>query len=296
MLGPATARVQFLISGKVGVLFLLAVSSLGLGYYWYAEQQETLKRQEETRARFKAPPYFINLGESVIRSCQRCLDLGKLKPQSEWRVGPPKEIPREEQRWFMSVEDPALPTPVAGVLMLAVFATLGDDPILGFDQGHVWLVLYQSLQRMPAIQQLPALQPTAVASTQPAPAPEATEPTPGIPAVVSQERPWYIGDWKNDDSETRGVTRFSIARAPDGLTLHAWGKCSPVDCDWKETAATVSNDVLSVLWDKGFASCAWRVSQESDGRLKVSEHIHFNDGRRDVDATRFFSRSSEGQQ
>lgn len=285
-----------MVSDKFVVLFLVAGSLLGAGYYWCIQQQETQEHLARTAERFKVPPYFVNRGRSVVRSCEQCLDGKGLKPRSEWRVEAPKEIPADEQQWFLAVEDPPLPMAVAGVLMLPVHPTLRDNPAFGFDQSRVLLVLYQNLQRMPSIQQLSPPQPIAVTSAQPAPAPEPSEPTPGVQAVASQERPWYIGDWKNDDSETRGVTRFSIARAPDGLTLHAWGKCSPVDCDWKETLATVSDDVLSVLWDKGFASCAWRVVQESDGRLKVSEHIHFTDGRRDVDATRFFSRVPEGQQ
>lgn len=308
MSGPAClSRVQLLISGKFIILAVLGVTSLAAGYYWYTVQMEAQRRQEQTRARFAPPPYFVNRGKSVIRSCQRCLDGRNLKPQTEWRVGVPNEVPEGEQRWFLSVENPPVPATVAGVLMLPVYPSLTDDPTLGFDQGRVLLVLYQNLQRMPWVQQLP--RPTVV-SAQPesppermptppaaesAPTPEAETP-PGLQSANAPVGSSFVGIWKNEDSQTRGVTRFSIAGTADQLTLHAWGKCSPVDCDWKETAAGVRDEVLSVLWDKGFATCAWLVSQESADRLRVSEHIHFTDGRRDVDATRYFFRSSEGQE
>lgn len=287
----APPRVQFLISGKFIVLFLLAVSLLGSGYYWYTRQEEAQERQNLTRERFKTPPYFVNRGASVMRSCQQCLDAGRLKSQGDgWRVGSPKEIPADEQRWFVAVEDPPVPVTVSGVLMLPVYPALRDDPAFGFDQSRVILVLYQNLQRMPWIQQLPSVQPIVVATAQPS-APQSPQ------AAASQGQSPFVGDWKNDDSQTQGVTRFSVAgSSPDELTVHPWGKCAPVDCDWKESSATVSNDILSVLWDRGFATCAWWVSRETDGRLRVSEHIHFADGRKDVYATRFFSRSAKGQE
>jgi hypothetical protein len=268
----------------------LALTLLGGGYYWWAGQQEAQQRQTEILQRFKTPPYFVNGGQSVMRSCQHCLDGGRLKPQAEWVVGSAKEIPPGQQRWFLAVEDPPVPVTVSGVLMLPVYPALRDGPAFGFDQSRVILVLYQNLQRMPWIQLLPSVPAIIVPNAGPAaPVPPQTAPTQGQPA--------FIGEWKNEDSQTHGVTRFSVAgSSSDELTVHPWGKCLPVDCDWKESSATVSNDILSVLWDRGFATCAWQVSQEPDGRLKVLEHIHFNDGRNDVYATRFFVRLPEGLQ
>jgi hypothetical protein len=284
-------RLQLVISDKFITLSLLALALLGGGCYWYTRQQEAQERQNQTRERFKTPPYFVNHGASVMRSCQQCVDAGRLKPQGDgWRVGSPKEIPADEQRWFLAVEDPPVPVTVSGVLMLPVYSALRDDPAFGFDQSRVILVLYQNLQRMSSIQQLPSVQPVLVATAQPSP-PQSPQ------AAASQQQSSFIGEWRNEDSQTQGVTRFSVAGSgPDELTVHPWGKCSPVDCDWKESPATVSDDILSVLWNRGFATCAWQVSQEPDGRLRVLEHIHFTDGRRDVYATRFFSRSPEGKE
>ena len=141
-------RVQFVVSGKFLILLLIAGALLGGGYYWYTQQQEPQKR-------FRTPPYFVNRGPAVFRLCQHCLGLDRLTPKTEWGVGAPAEIPATEQRWFLAVEDPPLPVEISGVLMLPVYPAQGDNPALGFDRTRVWLVLFQSLQRMPELTQLP---------------------------------------------------------------------------------------------------------------------------------------------
>ena len=260
-------RVQFVISARFIVLLLVAAGLLAGGYYWYSQQQETQKR-------LRTPPYFINRGPAVFRLCQHCLGLDKLKPKTEWDVGAPAEIPATEQRWFLAVEDPPLPVEVAGVLMLPVYPAQGDNPALGFDRTRVWLVLFQSLQRMPELTQLP-----------PPPAPPQPSP-PSPPPVSIPAQPPYLGDWKNEDPETRGVTRFSIAADEGKLVVHAWGKCFPTDCDWKEADATATENSLSVDWNLSSGVRHWELSLESDGRLKLIG---------DRDETAYFIRSTEGQ-
>ena len=273
----STPRVQFVISATFLVLLLVAAGLLAGGYYWYSQQQETQKR-------LRTPPYFINRGPAVFRLCQHCLGLDKLTPKTEWNVGAPSEIPATEQRWFLAVEDPPLPVEVAGVLMLPVYPAQGDNPALGFDRTRVWLVLFQSLQRMPELTQLP-----------PPPTP-AQPPPPGPPPVDTPAPSPYLGDWKNEDTETRSVARFSVANEQGKLVVHAWGKCSPDDCDWGEAAATVTDHGLSAVWEQQPATRNWELSLESDGRLKLSMHSHYADSRADSDETAYFIRSSEGQQ
>lgn len=159
---------QFVVSGKFLILLMIAAALVGGGYYWYKRQVRLQRQISETQERFKTPPYFVNLGASVIRTCQQCLVAGKLRPQPEWKVGTPKEIPAEEQRWFLAVEDPPAPVTVSGVLMLPVFPSVHDNPALGFNQSRVMLVLYQNLQRKTTIEQPPP----ATASPDPATASE----------------------------------------------------------------------------------------------------------------------------
>ena len=46
------------------------------------------------------------------------------------------------------------------------------------------------------------------------------------------------GMWKNVDPQTRGLTTLDIKVDGDKVTVHAWGKCHPTDCDWGTVDAT----------------------------------------------------------
>lgn len=48
----------------------------------------------------------------------------------------------------------------------------------------------------------------------------------------------FVGNWKNTDPNTSGITRLEIKASGSQVTLHAWGKCHPEDCDWGEVSAT----------------------------------------------------------
>lgn len=61
------------------------------------------------------------------------------------------------------------------------------------------------------------------------------------------------GEWINKDPNTAGITRFVIEHRGDDIFVHAWGKCHPADCDWKEQRALVDKDTAVVFWDQGFA-------------------------------------------
>ena len=41
----------------------------------------------------------------------------------------------------------------------------------------------------------------------------------------------FAGAWTNSDPNTRGVTRLEIRVSGTNVTVHAWGKCTPEDCD-----------------------------------------------------------------
>lgn len=42
----------------------------------------------------------------------------------------------------------------------------------------------------------------------------------------------FVGKWKNTDANTRGITTLEIGASGTALSVQAWGKCSPQDCDW----------------------------------------------------------------
>ena len=311
MSSSSPPRVQFVVSGKSIVLFLLALSLLGGGYYWYDQQQESQERQRHIQERFKAPPYFVNRGASIIRNCVRCLELSKLKPQPEWKVGPPSEIPATEQRWFLAVEDPPLPVTVSGVLMLPVHPAFQENPSFGFDQNRVELVLYQNLQHMPGIEQP---QPPAPPIPQP---PQSETPTadPPVPSEGQSEDagaarldatspsttivPWqsvFVGNWKNIDSTTTSLTRLLITGDGDKLLVRAWTKCLPEECDWG-TAMVDSQPAtkhLLVVWNLKDAYHHIEVFLGEDGRLRVRLQTRYFDQANHVntEVALYFTRSA----
>jgi hypothetical protein len=42
----------------------------------------------------------------------------------------------------------------------------------------------------------------------------------------------FVGNWKNLDQNTKGVTALNIEMKGNAVTVHAWGECHPQDCDW----------------------------------------------------------------
>ncbi|MCK5058703.1 MAG: hypothetical protein KAT34_18785 [Candidatus Aminicenantes bacterium] len=49
----------------------------------------------------------------------------------------------------------------------------------------------------------------------------------------------FTGLWKNSDPNTRGITKLRIQATGASVTVHAWSKCHPKDCDRGEQAAKV---------------------------------------------------------
>lgn len=41
-----------------------------------------------------------------------------------------------------------------------------------------------------------------------------------------------LGTWTNCDQATRGLVRVVIAASGSGISVHAFGACSPTPCDW----------------------------------------------------------------
>lgn len=304
MASTPAPRIQLVVSGKFIALLLLAVSLLGVGYYWRSQQQQSQQHNDQEQARFKPPPYFVSQGATVIRNCHQCLDAqGNLKPRARWKVSGPQEIPAGEQHWFLAVEDPPLPVTVAGVLMLPLHPAVQEDPSFGFDQSRVVLVIYQNLQRMSRIEK-PQLPPPAVPDLpKPSPSPVELPPTgadrgsppPETSALTLPESP-YAGAWKNIDPNTQSLTRLLVQRADDALVVHAWASCSPVECDWGESRVPLAPvaDGLHIVWDHHFALDRQEIALEGDGRLKVSLTTQFKDnsGRRDYEIVSYFRKAS----
>jgi len=83
----------------------------------------------------------------------------------------------------------------------------------------------------------------------------------------------FLGNWKNIDPHTGGITRVEIFLVGANVYVHAWGKCHPSDCDWGSVLARVyapgvGADLL------GEARAISAVYNESFKRSILSIHPH----------------------
>lgn len=122
-------------------------------------------------------------------------------------------------------------------------------------------------------------------------------------ASISQ----FVGNWKNTDANTSGVTRLEINANGAQMTLHAWGKCHPQDCDWGEVQATpfapnVSSDIvqtanaLSATFNTSFSQTVVIV-RPSGNNLRAEFFTHFTDQskRSDYNMVYTFARAQNQQ-
>ncbi|MBL7814658.1 MAG: hypothetical protein JNL70_06600 [Saprospiraceae bacterium] len=47
----------------------------------------------------------------------------------------------------------------------------------------------------------------------------------------------FAGNWKNIDANTGGITKMNVTQTIAYPVIHAYGKCSPSDCDWGNAVA-----------------------------------------------------------
>jgi len=108
-----------------------------------------------------------------------------------------------------------------------------------------------------------------------------------------------VGEWKNVDANTRGLTRLSVASGPD--VVHAWGRCHPSDCDWGAMPASrFSNSVaggnvaaLRAVFKPSFAERTITIITSGLNMIDVEIFTHFTDnsGRADYSERDKFMRS-----
>ncbi len=116
----------------------------------------------------------------------------------------------------------------------------------------------------------------------------------------------FVGRWKNIDSNTKGVTTLNIEVSGTKVTVHAWGKCHPEDCDWGEVEAiaygpTVSSNLtktaqaLSAVFETNFSKTLMIIKPSKGNRLQAEVFTHFTGGgRTDYSAVYRFKRTTAG--
>lgn len=113
----------------------------------------------------------------------------------------------------------------------------------------------------------------------------------------------FAGAWRNNDAETRGLTRLDITVAGSAVTVQAFGKAHPSDSDlgriegipYAEGAGAnllTGAEAVSALWRHGFADRLVIIRPRGQAALAVEEFVHFTDasGRTNYRSTYTFVR------
>jgi hypothetical protein len=100
--------------------------------------------------------------------------------------------------------------------------------------------------------------------------------------------PEFMGNWKNTNPNTKGLTTLHITQASAQVMVHAWGKCSPTDCDWGNMpgyayAPNVSANLnataeaITVVHKVGFAENLLIIRRAQPNQLRVETYTRFTD-------------------
>jgi len=98
------------------------------------------------------------------------------------------------------------------------------------------------------------------------------------------------GIWKNDNSQTRGITKLEVQQERDVVFVHAWGACKPQDCDWGTEKGVVTADSASVTWDRPFVVRRMTLTPDAS-RLRLTLDSVYRDNRPPQHAQEYFIRN-----
>lgn len=98
----------------------------------------------------------------------------------------------------------------------------------------------------------------------------------------------FTGNWRNVDANTGGVTKLAIANIGNTLTVHAWGKCHPTDCDWDAVpayayASTVQDNLsakaraISATFHTNFSETMMVIQPAASNQLRAQTMTRFTD-------------------
>jgi hypothetical protein len=98
----------------------------------------------------------------------------------------------------------------------------------------------------------------------------------------------FSGEWKNANPKADGITRLQITCSDTGSKVHAWARCHPTDCDWKEVDAFVygkgvesklSKDASAMVaeFKTPFSATLLTIKPQPDGKLFVEAFDRLTD-------------------
>jgi hypothetical protein len=78
----------------------------------------------------------------------------------------------------------------------------------------------------------------------------------------------FAGTWTNNDPNTTSLTKLIITQDDDGVSVHPFYRCAPVDCDWGVQKGTASaNTTALVSWKEGVVERSLSLQITSAGHL-----------------------------
>lgn len=114
----------------------------------------------------------------------------------------------------------------------------------------------------------------------------------------------FAGDWKNVNSATRSLTRLHLTVSGPHVTVRAWGRCHPQDCDWGTQQAVPYSPTtsappataavaVSAVFTTNFSETTLILRSSQGSRLIAQLFTRFTDqsGRSNYTVTERFSRA-----
>ncbi|MCP4151573.1 MAG: hypothetical protein GY757_27770 [bacterium] len=109
----------------------------------------------------------------------------------------------------------------------------------------------------------------------------------GLPATVEAGLDQFTGIWKNNNPDG-GLTKLLVKANGTRVTVQAWGKCHPVDCDWGKVnafayAPSVSSNLINeanaitAVFRAGHSKTFLVIHPRGNKQLKVKVYTHFTD-------------------
>jgi len=101
----------------------------------------------------------------------------------------------------------------------------------------------------------------------------------------------FVGVWVNEDPNTGGNTKLEITQPGKQLSVHAWGACTPTDCDWGTESGSINGDTATVMWDESFVLRNMKLTLIEPNRLYVETYSDYKDSRPSRTSKEYFKRS-----
>ncbi|HQO33523.1 MAG TPA: right-handed parallel beta-helix repeat-containing protein [bacterium] len=118
-------------------------------------------------------------------------------------------------------------------------------------------------------------------------------PAPGaIPMVIDADS--FVDTWINTDPNTLGITRIILGKSNGNMTVHAFGSCEPIDCDWDTVTVPYTGNPFTAVYVPTYAIYTLTIQLLEDGTLLVHNSTVFTDGsgRPDIESDYTFHRQT----